>query len=191
MIPTFPTRRRRWTVPMSNTAPLSRKQKGIVCSVARRAFLAMRAAGALDPATEETTWRHEQQEKAVGRYSLRSAIQDDYKPLMAHFLNLLGDVKTALRYQTEAVLEPRKLAMAQLRAMCGKRGVTMDYADGICQQAWKCSLADANEQQVWWVRRKVQKMPKPVAESSQLSVASCEPESFPPPDDTWPDGNPF
>ncbi|MBI5817441.1 MAG: hypothetical protein HZA88_00475 [Verrucomicrobia bacterium] len=163
--------RRRWTPPTSNTAPLSNKQKGIICEVARRAFDKMLDSGALEARADLCVsrhfkvWRRDEQFKAVSRSTLTACIQDNYKPLMAHFLNLAGEVETAMRYQESAALEPKRLASHALGEMCKKRGVTIEYANSICRQAWGCDLRDANQRQVWWIRRQVQEMKKPVVGS--------------------------
>lgn len=156
--------RRRWTAPRMNTAPLSNKQKGIICEVARRAFNRMLESGSLEPRADISisehykTWRHAEQLKAVGRSTLTACIQDDYNLLMAHFLNLAGEVEDALRYQEAAALDPKRLAENALREICKKRGVRIEYANEICQQAWKVDLRDASIEQIWWIRRQVQEM---------------------------------
>ncbi len=156
--------RRRWTAPRMNTAPLSNKQKGIICEVARRAFDRMLDSGSLEPRADICisehfkVWRRAEQLKTVGKPTLTACIQDDYNLLMAHFLDLAGEVEDALRYQEAAALDPKRLAENALREMCNKRGVTIEYANEICQQAWKLDLRDASVTQIWWIRRQVQEM---------------------------------
>jgi hypothetical protein len=168
-------RRRRWSPPASNTAPLTNHQKMLAGSTFRSAFYRLRASGALAAETDEETWRHEQQQIACGRALLRSATQDDFCFLMGRACWLNGDDKQADYWYQRAALEPKRFWIFKIREMAAKRGVDESYANGICHQAYGVDLRDANLDQMRHVWLLVQKMPKPVAAVSDRRVAAAVP----------------
>lgn len=125
-------------------APLSNEQKTILIMLAREAFEIE------FPPTETDfdLWRKNHCMLAVERPGLRACRQEDYAPLKAHFLRLLGREAQADRASSRMVGNDRRQALGKLRRECeaaadvlphawsyaagfirNKRGVSMDEAD--------------------------------------------------------------
>jgi len=133
-------------------APLSRRQKAIICQAARRAYDHQLTIGALGDAAEFESWRRGQQQAVAGKESLTSATQDDYEILMARFLDLAGDSGQAMKYLVRGQTNPRRVVMAKIEEECAARGLHIGYADTICRaRNHGLSLQDASEKILWQV----------------------------------------
>lgn len=137
------------------SAPLSHKQKRILSQLSDRAFVRnaecrmqneeMRIA----ETQARAEFRHTQVALACGKAGLRCCSQDDYKLVEAHFLNLLGETARAFDAGVRAATEPRRQAEAVLVRECERFGLRLSYAEAICRNMFKCSLADAAPPQLW------------------------------------------
>ena len=118
------------------SAALTNRQKRYLAQLARRALAA--ASGAVAkcgcPVDNATAWRHCQVIKATGRHGLRCCTQDDYGPLKAHFLNLLGEPGQALRADLRQLTNPMRVILWKIRRRCQDYGIGLDKAEGICRQ---------------------------------------------------------
>jgi hypothetical protein len=110
----------------------------------------------------EAAWRHVQQGQAVGIQSLRMCTQDHFGRLKAHFLKLAGEDEAATRAIVRDQDNGRRIAFFKLEQNLRERGLEMSYAGAICRNQFKCSLAEATEQQLWKLVYTVRNRKKPV-----------------------------
>jgi hypothetical protein len=98
-------------------------------------------------------WRREQCMQAVERQGLTECRNEDYLPLMAHFLRLLGREDEAAALLERAEMEPRAYVMDQFRRACrvaeGHVQNPEQYAEGFLRRACKCGIDDAPEKALW------------------------------------------
>lgn len=135
---------------------LSNEQKAEIGMLARRAYQAWAGREAFEECNPELSrtkcfeaWRHVEQGKAVGRQSLCDCTQDDYQPLRAHFLALIGAGGAAVNALMRHQEEPRIRARWKLQQALDERGLDESYAAAICRRQFKCALGDASEKQLW------------------------------------------
>lgn len=127
------------------TARLTSVQKQRLAMLSRQAFAAQgRAVGE----TKFDLWRHEQAIKAVGR-RISEALQADFLPLKAHFLNLLGKPVAAMQAHMRHETEPQRVALWKLARECEAKGLPLSYATTICRHQNRCRLEDASAKQLW------------------------------------------
>lgn len=134
-------------------APLSAEQKTRLVLLAREAFTRLTETGVLGDAAEFGPWRHEQCQQAVERPGLTACRQEDYLPLQAHFLGLLGRKAAAEVSLQRAWDDPRRQAFAKLRSECQAAADVMpaawNYAAGFCQNKRKVGIDDADAKTIW------------------------------------------
>lgn len=139
--------------------PLDNGQKANLCILAKEAF----ALAFTDLDLE--SWRRSEQVAAVGKASLRDCVQADFLPLQAHFLRLGGEEGDATRTENRALAEPKRVAMAKLRAECAAREMALSYPAAICARQFKCRLEEASAGQIWKLVFTVRNRRKPVAKN--------------------------
>lgn len=139
-------------------APLSNGQKAALCILARAAW---DISGSPLPLEE---WRREEQQRAVHIRSLRECTNQDYKPLRAHFEDLLGRSDRAFRSAMKAEVEPKSWALHCLYRECSKVKSEMPhslaYVRGFLLNKRGVTLEEADVKSLWHalftLRRKVQ-----------------------------------
>jgi hypothetical protein len=98
-------------------------------------------------------WRRDQCMQAVERQGLTECRNEDYLPLMAHFLRLLGREDEAAALQERAEMEPRAYLMDQFQRACRDAAGAVDnpvqYAEGFLRRACKCGIDDAPDKALW------------------------------------------
>jgi hypothetical protein len=99
-------------------------------------------------------WRHQQCVQVVERPGLTACRQEDFAPLKAHFLRLIGQEAMANRMQARAEMEPRRVALHRLEAEYGAVRDVIDrpaeYVFSIARARYKCGdLAELSEKQLW------------------------------------------
>jgi hypothetical protein len=129
-------------------APLSGDQKRELVLLARDAFKAVcGVSGHFD------TWRHYQVKLAVERDGLTRCRNEDFLPLKAHFIGMLGRKASAGRYLARAACEPRRQALAKLEQTIRKVADVLpdarEYAAGFVQNKRKVSMDEADAATVW------------------------------------------
>jgi len=133
--------------------PLSPLQIKKLIPLARQAFEHLIETGALGDAAEFDAWRHAQCLQTVERGGFREARNEDYLPLTAHFLRLLGrdsEADTALaRYE----VEPRTWAWSKLQEAFESAADVLPqakaYAAGYLRNKRSISLEDASDKDLW------------------------------------------
>jgi hypothetical protein len=142
--------------------PLSRKQKVVLVSLAREAWIKQGQSREFD------AWRREQVRAACGRYGLTEAGNDDFLPIKRHFLSLTDraaeEFETALREDGEM----RRRHLHNLKVALGEDGLTQGYAESISRNKFGYGTKDCTDAQllqlVMTVRARVaQKARKEVA----------------------------
>lgn len=123
--------------------PLSNEQKARLCILCREAWEQNGSKGALDD------YRHLQVDRAVGKPGLTACTQDDYKPLVGHFLNLTGHPDRAMNAHLDHATEDVRVAQFKLHAALKKAGLPIAYAATICRRQYKCGIEAANTKQLW------------------------------------------
>lgn len=104
-------------------------------------------------------WRHQQCMLAVERRGLTACRNEDYLPLKAHFLGLLGRPKEAQAARTRAEVEPRSWALRKLheeallaREAADRARIVFDplaYVDGFLRHKRKVGLDEADAKTIW------------------------------------------
>lgn len=98
-------------------------------------------------------WRHEQCQQCVERPGLTACRNEDYLPLRAHFLRLLGRDAAAEIALQRTWDDPRRQALAKLRAECEAAADVMpaawNYAAGFVRNKRGVSIDDADAKTVW------------------------------------------
>lgn len=150
---------------------LTNDQKAELCALARRAYDSWAGRDEFETCNAELShskcheaWRRVEQGKAIGRAmgaSLRHCTQDDFLPIRAHFLSLLGAGGAALRDHLRHAEEPRIRARFKLQEALDQRGLNEAYAATICRRQFRCELGDASEKQLWNLLFTVKKRRKP------------------------------
>jgi hypothetical protein len=134
---------------------LTNRQKSILAQLANRAFrlecAKSRGRGEVVDSSSAAAevWRHDQVAKACGKFGLRCCGPDDYKPIEAHFLDMLGEAGRAFNTHIIAQSNPRRIADYKLREACREFGYDISYAATICKTQFKCSLGEASDTQLW------------------------------------------
>lgn len=135
--------------------PLSGQQIRDLVLLAREAFLQE------FPPTNLSfdEWRHQQCLLAVERRGLTACRNEDYLPLRAHFLKLLGRTEEAERARSRADVEPRTWAMRKLHEEALAAQIAADgarvrfdalaYVDGFLRHKRKVGLDDADAKTIW------------------------------------------
>jgi len=140
----------------------------------RTLVLLAREAFALEfPPPEEDfdTWRHQQCLLVVERGGLTQCRNEDFLPLKAHFLRLLGREGEAAQAETRAACEPRTWAMhafdRECRAVADVLPAARNYAAGYLRNKRGCDLDDASDKDLWacvyLLRRRAEQLRKKVA----------------------------
>ena len=153
-------RRTRFQYPGASTNPLSAKQKGIVCKIARRAFEFRREKGTFED------WRREQQSLAVGIGSLTECTQENYLDLVAHFEGLAGAGDRQFEASHRSLDEEKRQARHKLEEALDDRRLDLSYAEKICRDQYKHGLDDATATQLWNIKFTVEQRRAQVAEDA-------------------------
>ena len=127
--------------------PLSNTQKAKLAILARKAARAMHLTFVND--TQYQMWRHEQQTKACGKHSLTLCSQDDFNPLVAHFLDLAGESGEAMNRLLKHGVEEKEVAFHKLTEACDQAGLPMAYAATVSRNKFKVGLNDCTAKQLW------------------------------------------
>ena len=135
-------------------APLSAEQKKELAVLARRAFERLYDSGSLSETTEFDAWRHQQVIQVCERAGLREARNEDFLPIQAHFLGMLGQKAMADRRRASAQMEPRRWALHKLGAECEAASDVIDrgleYVGSIARARYHgAALDDLSEKQLW------------------------------------------
>jgi hypothetical protein len=121
--------------------------------LAKEAFDRLVEAGTLGDAAEFAVWRHEQCLQCVEQRGLTACRNEDYLPLRAHFLRLLGRKAAAEIALQRTWDDPRRQALAKLRAECEAAADVMpaawNYAAGFVRNKRGVSIDDADAKTVW------------------------------------------
>jgi hypothetical protein len=128
-----------------STKVLTNPQKALVSQVARVGHQRALSLGL----TEETEkdWRGRESIECCGK-RVSEALDDDFAALMSHFCNLAGDSQGAMKWALKAQSAPRTRAMWKLDQELKRSGKGRAYAEEICSDVFKCSLALANPDQL-------------------------------------------
>jgi len=121
--------------------PLSRNQKSTIVQIAKRGYDRAKALQLTEEAFD--AWRARESIDAVQR-RISEAVAGDFEPLMAHFLNLAGESKEALRWAMKATQTATSQAMWRLKQELAKAELPITYAETISLSVNKCSLSDAS-----------------------------------------------
>ena len=129
------------------------------------------------PSAAAEQFRHLHVAIAVRRHGLRCCLQDDYKRLEAHFLNLLGEPGAALNAHIRAETEPRRVAEYKLLEACRRAGLHLSHAEAICRrQNHGLSLDDVPAKTLWHLVFTINNRRKSkVAQASPPAVPDLQP----------------
>lgn len=121
---------------------LSKLQKTTLIMLARKAF------DRIDDGTGDFgEWRTQQAQIACGK-RISEATNDDYNRLKSHFYNLGGNSGAAFKATMADGSEGTRRAMHNLEAALYTFGLKMPYAESICRDQFRCSLAQATAEQI-------------------------------------------
>lgn len=127
----------------------------------RRLVLLARQAFEKTAAPGETfdDWRHQHVLLAVERPGLRACRNEDFLPLKAHFLRLLGARGAAENADLRAMTEPRRMALHQLgleakkaeaaAAAANQKLDALAYARGFLRRKRGVDLDQADARTIW------------------------------------------
>jgi hypothetical protein len=134
--------------------PLSAKQIHVLVMLAREAWGRCAGAQGFDE------WRHQQCLMAVERGGLTQCRNEDFLPLQAHFLRLLGRDQEAAAAETRHEMEPRTWALHSFQAAVQEStdaafaaGVQFDayaYASGYLRKARGVATFDEADAKAVW-----------------------------------------
>lgn len=148
--------------------PLSNLQKRQLVLLAREAW-AKRAAPVPAGAVEDDCpfdiptdavvdqdfdgWRREQCMMAVERPGLSACRNEDYLPLRAHFLRIMGRTEEAEALDARAAMDPRRRALHEFQRACTLAAKVIDnpvaYAEGFLRRVANVRIDDASDKQIW------------------------------------------
>ena len=128
-------------------APLSGEQKRNLVLLARDAWAREGHAEDFD------TWRRRHCMMAVEKPGLTACRNEDYNPLRAHFLSLLGRKTEASRCGVRQFSDPRRQAQVKLEEECLDAADVLprarEYAAGFLRNARKVSIEEADAKTIW------------------------------------------
>lgn len=167
-------------------APLTKRQKQILCMVAARAWRAQNCPlwePDQDPeirlarTSALELWRHLEQERLTGRKHLTACGQGDFELLRAHFARLAGDRRVAAAAEARISGDDTRRARAVLRSeLAAARRQIADprrYVETIARSKYKTGLDGLTPKQIWTVifdlRRAVWARKKKSKESTLFS----------------------
>lgn len=146
-------------------APLSKRQKQLLCRIARTVWekegrpyfdAVAWASGselALSPSEAFELWRHETQERTCGRRHLTCATQRDYPVLMAEYARMLGDTEQAMYWVMRAADDPARQAMAKLKEelKCARGTIARpeEYVSAIARRQYGAEVSELSANQIW------------------------------------------
>jgi hypothetical protein len=140
--------------------PLSSLQIRTLILMAKEAFAYLVERGDLGDSAEFDQWRHTQCLQVTERPGLSQARNEDFLPLKAHFLRLMGRDKEADQAQARSDVEPRtwaikalERAQADLTKAAQAAGIQMDaaeYAAGAIRNRFGHGVAEAETKALWW-----------------------------------------
>ena len=137
----------------ASLAPLTNEQKTRLVLLARQAFDRLADRGELGDSAEPNTFRHEQCMQAVERPGLTACRNEDYQPLKAHFLRILGKDAAAEIAAQRAFDDPRRQALAKLRSECRAAEAVLPnawgYAAGFVRNKRHVTMEDADAKTIW------------------------------------------
>jgi len=133
--------------------PLSPLQIKQLILLARQGFSELCDRGELGESAEFDVWRRQQCMQCVERSGLTACRNEDYLPMLAHFLRILGRYTEAQEALARHVTEPRSHAMAALTKACEAASdvlpYAMQYATGFVRNKRGVSLEDADDKTLW------------------------------------------
>ena len=164
--------------------PLSAEQIKSLIHLARQAYAACEAEILFDD------WRHGQCLLVAERPGFRQCRNEDFGPLRAHFLRLLGREDEAQAQEVRDATSPRRAAMAELNLAVidvehagfeSRHPIKgADYAAGFLRKACKTSLDDASAGQVWravyLLRRKAMLLRRAVTAPAEEMAEEAAPD---------------
>jgi hypothetical protein len=128
-------------------APLTNEQKTGLILLARQAWETAHQTLPFDD------WRRQQVLFAVERPGLTACRNEDYLPLRAHFLRLLGRTGAAEIAAARVWEDPRRQALAKLQHECRTAQDVMpaawNYAAGFIRNKRNVSIDDADARTIW------------------------------------------
>lgn len=135
-------------------APFSFEQCRRIVILARRTFGRLSEKGAIPAGCGFDAWRHDQVMAAVSRSGLRACLNQDFQPLKAHFLELLGCEPAAEAARFRAATDPRRQALAALEREMGDAADVIErpreYVAAIARCRFKGQpLEELTARQVW------------------------------------------
>jgi hypothetical protein len=126
--------------------PLSKLQKATLSQWAKKGYTRAKDLDLTDES--ESDWRGREAIAACGR-RVSEATNGDYLLLLAHFQNLSGDSGRAFSSVMRAEGDPKRQAMHKLTTELAKADLDQSYAEKICLDTYKCTLAQASAKQLW------------------------------------------
>ncbi len=104
-------------------------------------------------------WRHDEVERVTGRRGLTLCDQSHYDALKRHFLDLKGNVVGAFKWaKKEAQGNDVRQALWHLKALLGKRGLPLGYAEELCHHYYHHTIAELKEaKHVWALHHEFQR----------------------------------
>ena len=151
--------------------------------LAKEAFDRLVESGVLGDAAEFAVWRHEQCQQTVERPGLTCCRNEDYLPLQAHFLRLLGR-KVAAEIAAKRVWDdPRRQALAKLQHECRAAADVMpaawNYASGFVRNKRGVSIDDADAKTVWHavflIRRRASQLRRTEKSNYEMPARNASP----------------
>jgi hypothetical protein len=99
-------------------------------------------------------WRHQQALLCVERPGLRQCRHEDFNFVKAHMLRILGATRQADQTDLRAATEPRRQALAKLKAECRAAVLVANpvgYVKAIARAKFKTTLieSDLSANQIW------------------------------------------
>lgn len=163
--------------------PLSKLQIRSLILLARQAYAARTMAAVPAPAGDDCPfdvpteaveappfdqWRRQQCLIAVERPGFSCCRNEDYLPLKAHFLQILGRGDEADEARARSALDARARALHEFQRACAEAASAVQnpeaYADGFLRKVCNCGIRDASDKQIWravyLLRRKAAQMAK-------------------------------
>jgi hypothetical protein len=138
-------------------APIGLEEKRELAILCRRAWEKLGrpglvAGGKVGQAFD--AWRHQQAMQCVERDGLRQCRHEDFNFIKAHMLRILGASRQADQVDLRAANEPRRQALAKLKAECRDAvaiAKPMDYVRAIARAKFKTTLieSDLSANQIW------------------------------------------
>lgn len=141
--------RAQWNTSKRAALPLTSKQKMAIGIIAKQAYAKAQQAYSTDD-LNATEWTRREAREATGGHTISEATQGEFLRLRAHFSAKAGDLGQAFEDELNDNPEAQRVSNAKFKISqhLEAGGYSLEYADRICVDKFKCHVKHATGAQL-------------------------------------------